>query len=71
MKDYKGAIEDYSEVIKLNPNSRDAFFNRSLSKNELKDVTGAIEDITKVINLNNKKKIAPNIAIINGIRKKE
>ena len=41
-------------MIKLNPNSRDAFFNRSLSKNELEDMAGAIEDLTKVINLNNK-----------------
>ena len=52
--DLLGRIEDYSKVIKLNPNNKDAYLNRGLVKKLIKDYRGAIKDFTKAINLNHK-----------------
>ena len=49
LKDYKGAIADYTKAIELNPDFYDAYFNRGLAKNNLKDHYGGISDYTKVI----------------------
>ena len=51
-KDYKGAINDYTEAIELNPNYAVAYNNRGASKADLKDYYGAISDYTKAIELN-------------------
>ena len=36
-EDYKGAISDYTEAIKINPKDGDAYFNRGLAKQSLED----------------------------------
>ena len=53
-KDFKGAIQDYTNVIKLNPKNSDAYYIRGNTKYELKDYRGAIQDYNKAIELNPK-----------------
>ena len=52
LKDYYGAIADFTKAIELDPNNATAYFNRGLSKYYLKDYYGAIADYTKAIELN-------------------
>ena len=52
LKDYYGAISDYTKAIELDPNYADAYSNRGSSKTDLKDYYGAIADYTKAIELN-------------------
>ena len=52
VKDYYGAIADYTKAIELNPNDADAYYNRGNSKRNLKDYYGGIADYTKAIELN-------------------
>ena len=52
LKDYYGAIADFTKAISLNPDYAYAYYNRGLSKNYLKDYYGAIADFTKAISLN-------------------
>ncbi len=47
MGDFAGAIEDYTQVIKINPKDSDAFFNRANIKKEIGDMRGAREDWKK------------------------
>ena len=51
LKDYKGAIADYTKVIELAPNNINSYYNRGTSKANLKDYKGAIADYTKAIEL--------------------
>ncbi len=51
-KDYQAAIEDYSQVIKINPNYADAYYNRGKVRYELKDYQAAIEDYRQAIKIN-------------------
>ncbi|MDB9712973.1 tetratricopeptide repeat protein, partial [Flavobacteriaceae bacterium] len=57
VKDFYGAISDYTKAIELDPNYANAYNNRGILKNKLKDYYGAISDYTKVIELK------PNFAI--------
>lgn len=50
-KDYKSAIENFNKVIEIDPNNKDAYFNRARAKSELGDSKGSIEDNNKVIEL--------------------
>jgi len=50
-KDSKGAIEDYSKAIELNPNYAEAYANRGCAKEELGDKEGAIADWQKAADL--------------------
>ena len=52
LKDYKGAISEFSKTIILNPNYADAYINRGISKKKTLDYTGAITDYNKAIQLN-------------------
>lgn len=52
LKDYIGAIADYSKAIELKPDNADAYYNRGNSKILLKDYNGAITDYSKAIELN-------------------
>ena len=47
LKDYYGAISDYTKAIDLNPKYGNAYFNRGVSKAILKDYYGACEDAKK------------------------
>jgi tetratricopeptide (TPR) repeat protein len=49
--DNQGAIADYDQAIKLNPNYAGAYNNRGGSKAELKDYQGAIEDYNQAIQI--------------------
>jgi len=51
-EDATGAIESYTNAIKLNPRLALAYFKRGLVKYYLKDFKGAILDYTEVLNLN-------------------
>ena len=42
LEDYQGAIEDYTDAIKLKPEYAEAFYGRGNTKSELKDNQGAI-----------------------------
>jgi uncharacterized protein (TIGR02145 family) len=50
-KDYKGAIEDYSNAINLSPNYNFCYRERGNAKSLLKDYNGAITDYKKAIEL--------------------
>ena len=47
LEDRRGAIDDYTKAIELNPNYSEAYYNRGFSKNELKDKKGARLDWAK------------------------
>jgi serine/threonine protein kinase len=49
--DRKGAIEDYTQAIKLKPDYPEAYNNRGLRREESGDHKGAIEDYTQAIAL--------------------
>ena len=49
LKDYQGAISDYTKAIEINPNYSIAYFNRGCVKSKLKDYYGAISDYNKAI----------------------
>ena len=53
-EDYKGAISDFTEVLKINPKNENAYYNRGIAKANLEDYKGAISDYTKVIKINPK-----------------
>ncbi len=49
--DYQGAIADYTQAIKLNPDDDGAFHGRALSRYQLGDKRGAFSDYTQAIKL--------------------
>ncbi|MDZ8186473.1 MAG: tetratricopeptide repeat protein [Nostoc sp. ChiSLP02] len=51
-KDFSGAIEDYNQAIKINPNYADAYYNQGLAHYDLGDKQAAIEDYTQAIKIN-------------------
>ena len=51
LKDYKGAIDDYTEAIKIVSNDY-LFYERAINKKKLQDYGGAILDYTKYIEMN-------------------
>jgi tetratricopeptide (TPR) repeat protein len=57
--DYDRAIADYSQAIRLNPNSGGAFFLRALSYSQKGDFDRAIQDYTKAIMLDPKLAFRP------------
>jgi len=57
LKDYQGAIDEYTEAININPNYNVAYNDRGFVKYKLKDYQGAIDDYTQAI------RIAPNYAL--------
>lgn len=52
LKDYTGAIEDYTKTLKINPKHADAYNNRGASKANLGEYSEAIKDFTKAIKIN-------------------
>ncbi len=51
LKDYEGAIADYTKAIEIQPNNEDAYHNRGIAKGYRKDYNGAIIDFTNVIRI--------------------
>ena len=51
VKDYRRAILDFSKAIELNPENKEPFFERRMSKSKLNDYRGAILDFNKAIDL--------------------
>ena len=51
MGDFAGAIDDYSQVIRINTKDSDAFFNRANVKKEVGDMKSACEDWKKAADL--------------------
>lgn len=52
LKDYKGALADYTKAIQLEPNNYDAYLGRGKAERLLKDYNNSIKDYTKAIELN-------------------
>ena len=55
LKDYYGAISDYTKAIEINPQDESAYYNRGWNKDEIGDYYGAISDYSKAIEINPKK----------------
>ena len=50
--DYQGAIADYTEAIRLQPDYAAAYYSRGLAKSDLGNKQGAIADYTEAIQIN-------------------
>ncbi|MEH1820406.1 MAG: tetratricopeptide repeat protein [Nostoc sp.] len=51
-KDFRGAIEDYTQAIQINPNYAAAYINRGLARYDLGDNQAAIQDYNQAIQIN-------------------
>ncbi len=51
-EDYRGAIADYSEAIRLNPNYAEAYLYRGTTRYELGEKQGAIADYNAALKIN-------------------
>jgi tetratricopeptide (TPR) repeat protein len=51
-KDFRGAIADYTEAIRLNPNYAEAYNDRGAARYDLGDKQGAIADYNTAIKIN-------------------
>jgi tetratricopeptide (TPR) repeat protein len=50
--DYKGAIADFNQVLRLNPNYEAAYTGRGIARDNSGDKKGAIEDLSQAIRIN-------------------
>jgi tetratricopeptide (TPR) repeat protein len=49
--DYKGALHDYNQAVRLAPEDAESWLNRGIAKEKLKDYTGAYDDFTRAVSL--------------------
>ncbi|QLE39557.1 tetratricopeptide repeat protein [Nostoc sp. C052] len=49
--DIKGAINDYNQALRINPNHADAYNNRGLARSTLGDKQGAINDYNQALHI--------------------
>ncbi len=52
--DLSGALQDYNELVRMEPNVAEGYLNRGFVKERLKDLEGALQDFTKAISLDEK-----------------
>ena len=52
--DLTGALEDYTEVVRIEPKDGENYLNRGLVKEKMKDLPGALSDFGKAIQLDSK-----------------
>lgn len=52
LKNYQGAIDDYTQAIKLNPNLSGAYYNRGNTYSQLEKYQDAIADYTQALAIN-------------------
>src|SRR5713226_5789339 len=50
--DYRGAVEDFTQALRVNPNAAEAYMGRGFARAELKDYPAAIEDFTQALRIN-------------------
>lgn len=48
---YKGAVEDYSKALEIDPGDEEIWLGRGLAREKLKDYEGAFSDYTKAIDI--------------------
>ena len=66
--DFRGAIQDFTKAIDINPNDANAYYYRGLAKSDLDDFRGAIQDFTKAIDIDpNDANAYHNRGIVKGI----
>jgi len=51
LRDFRGALTDFDEVLRREPNNFDALMARGLTKQYLQDYTGAIADLDSALNV--------------------
>ena len=51
LKDYQGAIVDYTKAIEINPQYVDAYANRGIYREAVNDLKGACVDWRKAVEL--------------------
>jgi tetratricopeptide (TPR) repeat protein len=54
--DFKGAISDFTNAIKIDSNYAEAYYNRGQAKTSLRNFHGSIMDYTKAIEITPKKR---------------
>jgi Flp pilus assembly protein TadD len=52
LRDYRGAVEDYTKAVELKPDDPRFYDQRGVAKHHLKDYEGAIDDFSRAIELN-------------------
>ena len=52
MGDYEGAIADYGQALKINPQLADTYINRGIAKNRMGGHEGAIADYDRALEIN-------------------
>ncbi|MEK0181955.1 tetratricopeptide repeat protein [Microcoleus anatoxicus] len=50
--DYQGAVADYNQALRINPNYAEAYFSRGLARSDLGDKQGAIADYNEALRIN-------------------
>jgi tetratricopeptide (TPR) repeat protein len=52
--DLAGALQDYNELVRMEPTVAEGYMNRGFVKERLKDLEGALQDFSKAISLDEK-----------------